>query len=137
MRHLLYQRGFAEVDVDSAGTSGYHVGEPPDRRATLAAMRRGIQLSGRSRRFEATDFSRFEYIVAMDRSNLRDLLDLAPDRAAQRKVSLLRDHDPTGMKGSDVPDPYYGGDQGFDDVLDICERACRGLLLSIQEGLGT
>ena len=101
----------------------------------MAAKRRGIRLSGRSRRFEANDFTRFDFVVAMDRSNLRDLLDLAPDHGAKDKVSLLRDHDPHGMKGIDVPDPYYGGDQGFDEVLDICERSCQGLILAIRQRL--
>ena len=137
MRHLLDQTRLGGVEVDSAGTSGYHVGEPPDRRATLAAKRRGILLAGRSRRFVANDFARFDFVVAMDRSNLDDLFDLAPDRDAEEKLSLLRDHDPNGGKGLDVPDPYYGGEQGFDEVLDICERACRGLLALVKTRLGS
>lgn len=135
MRHLLAQQGLGGIEVDSAGTSGYHVGESPDRRATLAAKRRGIRLFGSSRRFEAGDFLRFDFVVAMDRSNLADLFDLAPDRDARGKLSLLRDHDPEGTRGADVPDPYYGGDQGFDEVLDICERSCRGLLQTMLGGL--
>jgi protein-tyrosine phosphatase len=94
-----------------------------------------MRLAGRSRRFVASDFARFDFVVAMDRSNLEDLFDLAPDAAAEGKLSLLRDHDPSGARGLDVPDPYYGGDQGFDEVLDICARSCRGLLALVRARL--
>ena len=132
MQRLLDERRVKGVEVDSAGTSGYHVGELPDRRARQAAKRRGVQLSGSSRRFDVADFERFDYVVAMDRSNLADLQDLAPNRAARDKVSLLRDHDKNGPRGANVPDPYYGGDGGFDEVLDICEKACLGLLETLR-----
>src|SRR5687768_10697322 len=103
MRHLLRERGLEdEVTVESAGTGAWHVGEPPDRRSTDAARRRGIALEGAARQVRASDFEEFELIVAMDRSNLRDLLAIAPDEAHDR-IRLLLDE-------ADVPDPYYGGE---------------------------
>jgi protein-tyrosine phosphatase len=136
MRHLLEQRGLSDqIEVDSAGTSGYHVGDPPDRRATRAAKTRGIRLSGQSRRFVFGDFERFDYVVAMDRSNFAELQALTRTPAEAANLSLLRDHEPTGAKGLNVPDPYYGGDDGFDEVLDICEAACAGLLRDMTQRL--
>jgi protein-tyrosine phosphatase len=122
MRHLLRERGLEdEVEVESAGTGVWHVGNPPDERATEAALRRGIALDGAARQVRQGDFGSFDLIVAMDRSNLRDLLDLAPHDEARAKVRLLLD-------GADVPDPYYGGERGFDEVLDLVEAACTELL---------
>lgn len=129
MAHLLAEEGLSDaVAIDSAGTSAYHVGESPDRRSTATAKRRGIRLEGASRQFVKSDFARFEYVVAMDLSNRQNLLSLAPDDAARAKVSLLRDFDPDSPSNSEVPDPYYGGPDGFDVVLDICLAGCRGLL---------
>jgi protein-tyrosine phosphatase len=128
-RHLVEQAGLADrVAIDSAGTAGYHAGEVPDRRSTAAAERRGIALRGRARRFDRDDFERFDYVVAMDRDNRRDLLALARGDAAQAKVHLLRDFSPRGPRDADVPDPYYGDGDGFERVLDICTDACQGLL---------
>lgn len=128
-RHLVEQAELdGHFDIDSAGTAAYHVGEPPDRRSATAARARGIELGGRARQFRAADFERFDYVIAMDRSNHADLLELAPDEQARTKVLLLRAFDPEVSEASDVPDPYYGGVGGFDLVLDICVRGCRGLL---------
>jgi protein-tyrosine phosphatase len=122
MRHLAAERGLeGSIEIDSAGTGGWHVGAPPDARAAAAANRRGITLDGCARQVTATDFDDFDLLVAMDRSNLRDLLDAAPTPVARAKVRLLLD-------GTDVPDPYHGGDSGFDDVLDLIEDGCRRLL---------
>ena len=122
MRHLLRERGLEEeIEVQSAGTGSWHVGAPPDERATEAARRRGIALEGAARQVRPSDFEEFDRIVAMDRHNLRDLLDLAPDDEARQKVRLLLDE-------ADVPDPYYGGARGFDEVLDLVEEACAELL---------
>ena len=118
--------------VESAGTGGYHVGEPPDARAAATARGRGVELSGRARQFRARDFRRFDHVVAMDAENRRDLLALAPDDEARAKVSLLRDFDPESPSGAAVPDPYYGGDGGFDEVFDVCDAACRGLLARLR-----
>jgi len=131
MRRLVRDAGLdGRVEIDSAGTGGWHVGEPPDRRATLAARRRGVSLEGAARQVRPDDFERFDLLIAMDRANLRDLLALAPDEEAAEKVRLLREFDPAsaGAPDLDVPDPYYGGDRGFETVLDLVEAACRGLL---------
>jgi protein-tyrosine phosphatase len=131
MRKMLRDGGLEDrIEIDSAGTGGWHAGSPPDERATAAARRRGIPLEGAARQVEPEDFERFDLIVAMDRSNLDDLQALAPDEEARDRVRLLREFDPAsaGAPDLDVPDPYYGGERGFDAVLDMVEAACRGLL---------
>jgi protein-tyrosine phosphatase len=130
MRHLVREAGLEdEIEIDSAGTGGWHVGSPPDERATEAAAGRGITLEGAARRFAVENFDRFDLILAMDGENLRDLQALAPDEEARAKVRLLRG------PGLDVPDPYYGGSRGFEDVLDQVEEACRALLEEIRTQL--
>jgi protein-tyrosine phosphatase len=135
MRALVRERGLeGEVELDSAGTGGWHAGEAPDERATSAARRRGIGLEGAARQVEPADFERFDLILAMDRENLRALEALAPDARARGKVRLLREFDPASAESTDldVPDPYYGGARGFDNVLDLVEAACRGLLAELR-----
>ena len=135
MRRLVREHGLeGRVVLDSAGTGGWHAGEPPDARATAAAQRRGIVLEGAARQVHARDFEDFDLLVAMDAENLRNLEALAPDPEARAKVRLLREFDPAseGAPDLDVPDPYYGGARGFDDVLDLVEAACRGLLDELQ-----
>jgi len=134
MRQLLEEEQLtAQIEIASAGTGDWHVGEPPDRRARAAGKRRGIDIRGRARRVVAKDFEYFDYVIAMDRSNERDLLRLAPGAAADAKVVLFRSYDPDSPRDADVPDPYYGEGDGFERVLDICEAACRGLLRHIRE----
>jgi protein-tyrosine phosphatase len=119
------------VEVDSAGTHGYHVGEPPDRRAIAAAARRGVDISTlRARRVDAEDFARFDLILAMDQDNRSALLRMSPASLHER-IRLLMEFagDVEGML--DVPDPYYGGAVGFEQVLDLVERAAEGLLREI------
>ena len=128
MRRLLRDAGLEGVEVESAGTGGWHVGEPPDERAAAAAARRGVTLEGAARQVTPEDFRRFDLLIAMDRANLRELLALAPDEEAAEKVRLLREFDPAAAGDLDVPDPYYGGDRGFETVLDMVEAACRGLV---------
>ena len=129
MNHLLDQAGLREkVDVDSAGTSSWHVGEKADSRSRAAAEARGIPLLSRSAQFNAQDFEDYDHVVAMDRSNLKNLENLAPNSAAREKLSMLRAYDPDSPSQADVPDPYYGGPTGFDDVLDICIAGCAGFL---------
>jgi protein-tyrosine phosphatase len=115
----------AQVEVDSAGISGYQQGEPPDPRMADAARRRGYELAGRARAITVADFAWFDLIVAMDRSNLRDLQALAGARP--RQIRLLGDFLPEGWP-SEVPDPYYRGDLGFEQVLDMLEEACPAIL---------
>src|ERR1700677_5275523 len=131
MRRLVVDAGLREdIELDSAGTGAWHVGEPPDARATEAALRRGIALEGSARQVRAEAFERFDLLVAMDRSNERALRALAPDEPARAKVRLLRELDPAsaGHDDLDVPDPYYEGVDGFDVVLDQVQAACAGLL---------
>jgi len=129
MRHLLREAGLLEVvAVDSAGTAGYHAGELPDARARAAGLRFGVEVAGRARQFKRADFERFDYVLAMDRANYDDLGELATDPSARKKLHLLRSFDPAAPSGASVPDPYYGGDEDFDDVVRICLAACGPLL---------
>jgi protein-tyrosine phosphatase len=135
MRHLLREEGLEdEITVDSAGTGAWHVGNPPDRRATAAARARGIVLEGAARQVRPSDFDDYDLLLVADRENLADLRAIAPDEAARAKVRLLREFDPAsdGAADLDVPDPYYGGPDGFEDVLDLVEAACRGLLAEVR-----
>jgi len=119
------------IEVDSAGTGGWHRGSPPDDRSVAEARRRGVELTSRARQVHAGDFAYFDLLVAMDRSNQADLLDLAPTPADRAKVRLLREFDaaaPAGPGDLDVPDPYSGGARGFADVYDLIDAACAGLL---------
>ncbi len=134
MRQLLREAGLEEaVDVDSAGTAAYHAGEPPDARATAIARKRGIELGGLARKFERRDWERFDYVLALDRENYEDLRESAPNPKLLGKLHLLRSFDPDSPKHANVPDPYYGGDAGFEEVLDLCEAACRGLIAHLRE----
>jgi protein-tyrosine phosphatase len=129
LRQLVAEAGLEdEVEIDSAGTGDWHVGHPPDERATAAARARGVTLEGAARQVTPSDFEDYDLLVAMDRANQRDLLALAPDEAAREKVVLLRSFDATAGEDLDVPDPYYGGEDGFEHVLDVVERGARGLL---------
>ena len=132
MRRLLEEEQLVTlIEIDSAGTSDWHIGDPPDRRATAAARRRGIELRGSARKVVSSDFQRFDYVIAMDRSNLHNLRRMAPSRTTPARIELFRNFDPGSPIDADVPDPYYGGGDGFETVLDICEAACRGLLQHI------
>jgi protein-tyrosine phosphatase len=136
MRLAVTRAGLSDrVTVDSAGTGGWHVGELPDPRTRAAAARRGIELDHRGRQFRRDDFARFDLILAMDAANHRALLSMAPDADAKAKVRLLRSYDPAAPEGAEVPDPYYGGGDGFERVLDICEAACAGLLAEVKSRL--
>ncbi|MBL7962537.1 MAG: low molecular weight phosphotyrosine protein phosphatase [Flavobacteriales bacterium] len=127
LRHLAAVRGL-ELTIDSAGTSNYHVGDAPDRRARAAMKRKGMDIDSlRGRQVRVEDFHHFDRILAMDASNLADLRDLAPDKAAAAKVRLLLEHAPQ-LPWREVPDPYYGGEEGFDQVFDMLLTACNGLL---------
>ena len=131
MRQLVAETGLeAEVDVASAGTGSWHIGSPPDGRSTAAAGLRGFALAGAARQVTPDDFERFDLLVAMDRANQRDLLAMAPDASARERVVLLRSFDPDAVASGDldVPDPYHGDEDGFELVLDVVERGCRGLL---------
>jgi protein-tyrosine phosphatase len=132
MRLALTRAGLADrVTIESAGTGGWHVGELPDPRTRAAAARRGIELDHLGRQFRRDDFALFDLVLAMDAANHRALVSIAPDDAARAKVRLFRSYDPDAPEGAEVPDPYYGGGDGFEQVLDICEAACAGLIAEL------
>ncbi len=123
------------IEVASAGTADYHVGKPADKRARAAALARGVSLEAhRGRQVAVEDFSRFDYILAMDDENLRNLLARCPARYRDR-VRLFLAFAPEAGR-ADVPDPYYGGPEGFEQVLDLCAAASRGLLAAIRRDHG-
>jgi protein-tyrosine phosphatase len=127
-RHLVEQAGLSmQIDADSAGTSDYQKGDPPDRRAQQVAVKRGYDLSRiRARQVRPQDFHEFDHILAMDSKNLKDLQAIYPD-GARAEVSMFLDFS-RNAPTRDVPDPYYGGVQGFEAVLDLVEDAARGFL---------
>jgi len=134
MRSLLAEQGLVErYYLDSAGTAGWHVGKAPDARAIQAAAKRGIDLSLlRARQVAEADFARFDYLLAMDSSNYHDLLAIRPANARAQIERLLR-FAPDGSP-LDVPDPYYGGEEGFEHVLNVITQASRGFITHIQAG---
>ena len=118
------------IATDSAGTHDYHIGDPPDSRAKAAAKRRGVDISDlRGRQVTREDFVRFDYVLAMDRSNLRHLARLCP-KGMESRLRLLLEFT-SGLDFDEVPDPYYGGQDGFERVLDLAEAAAEGLLAHI------
>jgi protein-tyrosine phosphatase len=129
---LLDTEGLAElIEIDSAGTHAYHIGEPPDRRARETAVSRGIDLSGlRARRVEQEDFDYFDYVLAMDQDNYHSLSSICPP-GREHKLMLLMDFAPD-LRTREVPDPYYGGASGFERVLDMVEAAAEGLLADVR-----
>lgn len=128
--HLKTSELAGQVEIDSAGTHAYHVGEPPDLRAQKAAQGRGYDLSGlRARKVSAADFIRFDYILAMDRDNLSLLREACPPEH-RHKLKLFLEY-AANFDEDEVPDPYYGGAAGFEHVLDLIEDAARGLVGSL------
>ncbi len=123
-----------KYQLDSSGTSAYHVGEAPDRRMRDTAKKRGFTYSGRAKQFRRSDFDQHDLIVAMDRTNRSILESWAPTAGDLDKIRLMREFDPQGDGGLDVPDPYYGGIDGFDVTYEIVERSCRGLLEALESG---
>ena len=134
-KHMLRQRGITDrFEVDSAGTYGGHAGELPDPRMRSHAARRGYLLEHRSRPVRPDDFEKFDLILGMDDRNIDALKEKAPDVETERKIGRMTDY--CRVKVVDyVPDPYYGGAQGFENVLDILEDACGGLLDSLTQEL--
>lgn len=131
-RAIVDEAGLSDlVSIDSAGTSGWHIGDPPDERGQRAALTRGYDLSQqRARKVGPRDFETFDYIIGMDSRNVADLSAMAP-AGTRDKVSLFLAFAPeTGER--EIPDPYYGGSDGFDQVLDLVEAASRGLLADIR-----
>jgi protein-tyrosine phosphatase len=122
-----------QIGIDSAGTLSYHVGKPPDSRAQNAAKERGYDLSDfRARLVETKDCERFDYILVMDETNMLDVRSVVP-KSCWHKLHLFLDFDSTGRKGREVPDPYSGGANDFERVLDLVERAAAGLLEQVRK----
>lgn len=127
--HLARDAGVDELfEVDSAGTGAWHVGEAPDPRSVETAASKGIELIGHARKVTPTDFSTFDLILAMDHDNLRDLERLRGQEGSKAKLTLLLQFDPEARGDLNVPDPYYGGPDGFDRVFEMVHRACGTLL---------
>lgn len=132
-RALVTREGMAdEFHIDSCGTLDYHTGQAPDRRAQATAVGRGIDISGlKARQYQANDFTEFEYIIAMDRDNMIELLRECPDEH-HHKLRLFCSYAPNRSE-DEVPDPYYGGAKGFESVYDLIQEASDGLLAAIQD----
>jgi protein-tyrosine phosphatase len=131
---LAQELGNADVyKVDSAGTSGWHIGEPPDERMLRIAARHGWKYDGRARQFKPQDFEHFDLIIVMDQANLFDLTRLGRNEQDRKKIHLMREFDPDGGPSLAVPDPYDAGLDSFEEVYQIIERSCRGWLQHLDE----
>lgn len=130
-RHVVREAGLSDrFEIDSAGTGSWHVGEPPDPRTGRTAQRHGVILDGEARQFAVEDLEHYDLVLAMDRDNLHDILYLDPSGESSSHVRLFREFDPE-PDDVQVPDPYYGGPDGFDTVYRIVERTSRALLGSL------
>jgi protein-tyrosine phosphatase len=128
MNQLILEAGLAtKILCDSAGTSGYHIGAAPDRRMNLAANNRGLELTGQARKLKPADLQIFDLILAMDRENYQDILYLDREGKYENKIRMMCEF-ATAKLDKEVPDPYYGGTDGFDYVIDLLYDACGGLL---------
>ncbi|MGH2863793.1 MAG: low molecular weight protein-tyrosine-phosphatase [Solirubrobacteraceae bacterium] len=123
-----------DIEIDSAGTGAWHIGCAPDERAAAAARARGLALEGVARQVRREDFAEFDLLLAMDGENARELRRMAGSERERAKVRLLREFDPHSTAELDVPDPYFGGAGGFEEVLGLVQAACEGLLAEIQAG---
>ncbi len=133
MRGLIAEAGLEdEIEVESAGTGSWHIGDPPDERSVAAAAQRGVELAGAARQVAVADFHEYDLLIAMDRSNRDELLRIAPGLEERSRVKLLRAYADGDGQDQDVPDPYYGGAGGFAEVVEIVERNCRALLEEVR-----
>lgn len=133
--YLAEQAGAADkYETDSAGTASYHVGEQPDSRMRSVAAKNGLNYTGRARQFTQSDFDNFDLIIPMDASNLSNLKRLARTQNDHDKLYTMRTFDPQGSPNEGVPDPYYGGIDGFQITFDIVKRSCQGLLDALEDG---
>ncbi len=133
--HLANQASTAhKYQVDSAGTSAWHIGDPPDSRMRRVAARHGLVYIGRARQFQQRDFDRFDLILAMDQHNYAELARMAGSEGQRNKIHLLREFDSQAEPQAVVPDPYYGGIDGFENTYQVIERSCLGLLQALEAG---
>ncbi len=135
-RHLAQQAGAGVgYEVESAAIGPWHVGQSPDSRMLHVAKQHGLIYDGRGRQFKPGDFNRFDLVIAMDRQNAADLSEMAGSNEQRLKIHTLREFDPQGGPHASVPDPYYGGMEGFEQVYQIVERSTRSLLDALENGL--
>ena len=131
-KHKLQKKGLERFfDVDSCGTSNYHIGDPPDPRTIANARKNGVSIEHCGRQFIIEDLHHYDYIMAMDHSNLRNILRLLEYEGHRDKVMLMREFDPLG-KGEEVPDPYYGGEKNFQEMFEILDRSTENFLVHLQ-----
>jgi len=136
-RHLTQDKRVEEkYQLDSAGTSAYHVGELPDHRMRQVAQENGFQYTGKARQFKRSEFDQHDLIIVMDRSNLQILSSWASPEE-EKKIHMMREFDPQGSANLDVPDPYYGGLDGFAKTFEIVKRSCQGLLEALESETST
>jgi protein-tyrosine phosphatase len=132
-QHMVDQAGLTDqFEIESAGTIGFHAGNPPDPRMQQVMRARGIPVIGRSKQLDSFDMAHYDLILAMDKDNFEGAVVLARGDAQRAKVKLFCDYCSEHLE-TEVPDPYYGGDQGFDHVMDLIEDGCRGLLTSLKK----
>ena len=131
-QHLVNQRGLQSYFyIDSAGTSAYHIGEPANSKSQWVANQQGVKLHSKARRFESADLEEFDLILAMDSENYSNIIRLDKNGSNRDKIKMMRDFEPK-PDSRDVPDPYYGGMDGFQNVFDVIMRSCEGLLDEIE-----
>ncbi len=132
-KHKIKERGLeVSFDGDSCGTSNYHIGDPPDQRTIKNASRNGVKINHLGRQLSERDLESFDYILAMDRSNYTNIFRLGNAQEYAAKISMMRKFDPVNTDG-EVPDPYYGGERGFQEVFDILDRSIEGFIDYLQE----
>ncbi len=137
LKHLVRADGRAgEFEIESAGLGSWHVGEAPDERAQAVARKHGVAVNGAAQQFRAEDFARFDLVLALDTEIYRGLERLTNDSAARAKIRYLRDFDPRASHSRDVPDPYYGTMRHFEQVYELVDRSCRGLLAELNAADG-
>jgi protein-tyrosine phosphatase len=126
-KHKIHKKGWANiVEADSCGTSNYHIGEGPDERTLMNALKNGISIHHKGRQLASEDLANYDFILAMDKSNHKNILHLDLSNKYEHKVKLMRSFDP--QSGDEVPDPYYGGEKGFQEVFEILDRSTEGFI---------
>ncbi len=137
LRKKLAEHGLADkVTVDSAGTGDWHIGKAPDERSQQAAIKRGYEISMlRARQVKAEDFSEFDYVLAMDNSNIDNMQEFKPQGVVRTEPELFLKRFGENSNVTEVPDPYYGGEEGFENVLDLIEAACDNMIIDIKQKL--
>lgn len=132
-KHKVNEKGLTDqFEADSCGTSNYHIGEPPDERTVRNALKNGVRISHLGRQLSEADLETFDYILAMDKSNYNNIFRLQNAASHSHKISLMREYDPLGA--GEVPDPYYGGEKGFQEVFEILDRSIENFIDQTAKG---